>query len=70
MARTRKAIIHPYVPCRTCEHKISGYGVCQKGYENFYYRKGKNNNCEKCLNWQKEQKLVDLWYNEWRRKKR
>ena len=29
-ATTRKAIIHPYIPCRTCEHNISGYGACQK----------------------------------------
>lgn len=47
-ATTRQPIIRPYTSCRTCEDKVSGYGQCKKGYDNFYYRKSKNNGCNKC----------------------
>lgn len=36
------------IACRTCEDKVSSYGKCKKGYDNFYYRKSKDNGCEKC----------------------
>lgn len=47
-ATTRQPIIRQYIACRTCEDKVSGYGQCKKGYDNFYYRKSKNNGCNKC----------------------
>lgn len=47
-ATTRQPIIRPYIACRTCEDKVSGYGKCKKGYDNFYYRKSKDNGCSKC----------------------
>lgn len=50
---TRKAIKYMYETCITCpknilEHGKLGYGKCKKGYDNFYYRRGKNNHCAKC----------------------
>lgn len=53
-ATTRKATIKPYLPCRTCEFDIPVYGKCKNGYDNFYYRKSKNNGCEKCIKSQNE----------------
>ena len=48
MGRTRKAIRKSYKACIGCESNISGYGTCKAGYENFYYRRGKDNKCSKC----------------------
>lgn len=45
---TRQPVIHQYEACRNCKDNISGYGKCDQGYDNFYYRKGKNNGCDKC----------------------
>lgn len=45
---TRQPVIHQYEACRSCKDNISGYGKCNQGYDNFYYRKGKNNWCDKC----------------------
>lgn len=45
---TRKPVIKPYNACKNCEDNIFGYGKCAKGYDNFYYRKGKDNRCDKC----------------------
>ena len=56
IATTRKPSIKPYLSCRECEYKISGYGQCKKGYDNFYYRKSKNNHCDKCQSEMKETK--------------
>lgn len=50
MGITRQPTIHLYSACRNCEYDIFGYGKCKKGYENFYYRKGKENGCDKCKN--------------------
>ena len=56
---TRQPHIRPYRECRNCPDKISGYGQCQKGYDNFYYRKGKDNKCEKCMKTERK-----LWESE------
>ena len=45
---TRKAIIRMYEECKKCPRNISGYGKCKEGYDNFYYRKNKDNGCKKC----------------------
>ena len=44
----RHSNIHKYDACRSCCYNISGYGICGKGYENFYYRRNKNNGCGLC----------------------
>lgn len=44
----RHSNIKKYDACRTCDSNISGYGVCQAGYENFYYRRNKDNGCGQC----------------------
>lgn len=45
---SRKSVIKLYSACKYCEDNIHGYGKCNQGYDNFYYRKGKNNGCDKC----------------------
>lgn len=45
---TRKPVRNMYDACRICADNISGYGKCKKQYDNFYYRKGKNNHCRLC----------------------
>lgn len=45
---TRKPVRNMYDACRNCADNISGYGKCKKQYDNFYYRKGKNNHCRLC----------------------
>ena len=44
-ATTRQPHIKPYEKCRTCKYDIEGYGKCQKGFDNFYYRKSKKHKC-------------------------
>lgn len=45
---TRKKIPKMYEECRNCPNNISGYGKCKIKFDNFYYRKGKNNHCCHC----------------------
>ena len=45
---TRHSIPKMYEACRTCEYNISSYGKCKKSFDNFYFRKGKDNGCERC----------------------
>ena len=45
---TRKSVRKQYKACRDCEENISSYGKCKLGFDNFYYRNGKNNKCDKC----------------------
>ena len=42
---------HPkmYDTCRTCEYNVSSYGKCKRGFDNFYFRRGKHNGCLQCL---------------------
>ena len=47
---TRNPIKRLYDSCNKCDKNISGYGTCKSGYENWYYRKSKNNGCDKCQN--------------------
>lgn len=47
---TRQATIRQYDACGKCTNNISGYGKCKIGYENFYYRRNKDNGCLKCKN--------------------
>lgn len=44
----RQAVIRQYDACRKCINNISGYGKCKDGYDNFYYRRSKDNGCLKC----------------------
>ena len=37
-----------YEACRGCPNNISGYGKCKMGFDNFYYRRGKDNRCFRC----------------------
>ena len=43
----RQATLHQYDECKTCNYNIAGYGVCRKGYDNYYARKNKKNGCPK-----------------------
>lgn len=47
MGMTRQAIPKMYDICKNCENNISSYGKCKNGFDNFYYRKNKNNGCKK-----------------------
>ena len=33
--------------CKTCPDNIGTYGICKKGFENFYKRKSKTSRCPK-----------------------
>lgn len=48
MGATRQPVRKSYLACKDCEYNISSYGKCQNGYDNFYYRLGKDNGCDKC----------------------
>lgn len=45
---TRQASVKYYNSCRTCNDNISGKGKCKLGYDNYYHRISKNNQCPKC----------------------
>lgn len=45
---TRKAIKRMYEECKKCPNNVSEYGKCKIGFDNFYFRKGKNNRCIHC----------------------
>lgn len=45
---TRKPIPRKYKECLNCPNDIPGYGKCKIKFDNFYYRKGKNNHCCHC----------------------
>ena len=34
-----------YEVCKCCPENIPTYGICKKGYQNFYCRKTKNPDC-------------------------
>lgn len=56
MGITRRDIRKQYESCSQCPENITGYGLCGSGYENFYRRYGKNNDCPKC------QKEIQFWH--------
>lgn len=58
-ATTRKAIIHKYTACKDCSDNVTDYGKCNKGYDNFYYRRGKDNKCEKCRKCEEDRRLTE-----------
>lgn len=68
MGATRQPVIHLYNACKSCEHDISGYGKCQKGYDNFYYRLGKDNGCDKCKGEKWERKYEQRFWRSIREK--
>lgn len=45
---TRKAVRKLYPACKNCPKNLNGYGICKNGFENYFYRKSKNNGCPKC----------------------
>ena len=63
MGRTRQPCIRKYEACRNCPDNTPGYGKCKKGYDNFYYRKGKDNKCEKCMKCEKDKKRQEMINN-------
>lgn len=44
---SRKPVRHMYGPCRECPDNIPGYGVCKRGFDNYYERRTKKNACPK-----------------------
>lgn len=46
---TRKATTHMYTACKSCPDNISTYGICRKGHENYFFRRGKDNRCPKAM---------------------
>ena len=56
---TRQPVRKSYLACKSCEYDISGYGKCQKGYDNFYYRLGKNNGCDKCRDEKRDSRIEE-----------
>lgn len=65
---TRQPVRKSYLACKDCECDISGYGKCQKGYDNFYYRLGKNNGCDKCKDEKQERKYEERFWRSIREK--
>lgn len=68
MGTTRQPTIHLYSACRNCEYDISGYGKCKKGYDNFYYRLGKDNGCNKCKDEKHKRRSEENFWQTVRRK--
>ena len=68
MGTERQPVIHLYNACRSCEYDISGYGKCKNGYDNFYYRLGKDNGCDKCKDEKRERKCEERFWHSVRRK--
>lgn len=56
MSVTRQAVPKMYESCKSCPNNISGYGKCNIKFENFYYRKGKDNGCPYC-----KDELYKIW---------
>lgn len=56
---TRQPVRKLYLECKNCEYNIIGYGKCQKGHDNFYYRLGKNNGCDKCKDEKRDRRIEE-----------
>lgn len=54
---TRHPVPKYYTACLTCNDRIEKRGKCKAGYDNWYFRRNKNNQCPKC---QEERNLA--WY--------
>lgn len=45
---TRRSTIKYFEKCAACEQRIEKKGKCKSGFDNWCYRKSKNNKCPKC----------------------
>lgn len=46
---SRQPVQHMYEQCKQCPDNISGYGVCKRGFENFYARRTKKVACPRII---------------------
>lgn len=44
-ASTRTAIKRMFEACKSCPDNIRSYGICKRGFENYYCRKSKQSHC-------------------------
>lgn len=58
---TRQPHIKKYKACSTCSSNTAGFGTCSQGYDNFYYRKSKDNHCALCQKQMHDDYMDDIF---------